>query len=58
MADRGWYDDTEYEDAVRRAGRAERFGWWAVAGVTGVIGCALVVLAASARSRSWRPCTS
>ncbi|MEU1623549.1 hypothetical protein ABZ479_40465 [Streptomyces sp. NPDC005722] len=44
-ADRGWYDDTEYEDAVRRAGRAERFGWWAVAGVTGVIGCVLVVLA-------------
>ncbi|GAA2235229.1 hypothetical protein GCM10010430_14990 [Kitasatospora cystarginea] len=42
MTDRGWYDDSECEDAVQRAARATRFGWIAIAGVTGLIGLALV----------------
>lgn len=45
MADRGWDDDSDYRDAVQRAERATRFGWAAIAGTTGVLGCALIALA-------------
>ncbi|MFE1206676.1 hypothetical protein ACFW5V_33840 [Streptomyces sp. NPDC058762] len=43
MADRDWNDDTAEQDAVRRADRAARAGWAAIAGVTGALGCALIV---------------
>ncbi|WP_432104557.1 hypothetical protein [Streptomyces sp. bgisy091] len=46
MNDRGWGDDSEYHDAVRRAARATRNGWAVIAGTVGVLGCALTVLAA------------
>ncbi|QGZ50392.1 hypothetical protein GPZ77_20300 [Streptomyces sp. QHH-9511] len=45
MTDRGWYDDSEYQDAVQRAERATRFGWAAIAGTTGVLAFALLVVA-------------
>lgn len=45
MAGRDWYDDNDYHDAVQRAERATRFGWAAIAGTTGVLGCALTALA-------------
>ncbi|MEU1080443.1 hypothetical protein ABZ368_09365 [Streptomyces sp. NPDC005908] len=45
MADQGWYDDTEYHESVRRANRATRFGWSAIAWTTGTLGCALVTIA-------------
>ncbi|MEV5881478.1 hypothetical protein AB0L74_01885 [Streptomyces sp. NPDC052020] len=45
MADRGWYDDSDYHDAVQQAERATRFGWAAIAGTTGVLGCLLITLA-------------
>ncbi|MEU0298002.1 hypothetical protein ABZ252_00760 [Streptomyces sp. NPDC006175] len=43
MTDRGWYDDSEYHNAVQRAERAERFGWATIAGTAGALGCALIV---------------
>lgn len=46
MADRGWYDDSEYHDAAQRAERATGFGWAAIAGTVGALGCALIVLVA------------
>jgi hypothetical protein len=46
MADRGWYDDSEYHDSVQRAKRATRFGWATIAGTAGALGCALIVLVA------------
>ncbi|MER5520332.1 hypothetical protein [Streptomyces sp. NPDC002763] len=45
MADRDWYDDSDHRDAVRRSQRATRFGWSAIAGTAGALGCALVALA-------------
>ncbi|MER5526928.1 hypothetical protein ABT075_20395 [Streptomyces sp. NPDC002677] len=45
MTDRDWYDDSDYRDAVRRSGRAARFGWAAIAGTAGALGCALAALA-------------
>ncbi|WP_371661660.1 hypothetical protein [Streptomyces sp. NBC_00280] len=45
MTDHDWDDDSGYRDAVRRAERATRFGWAAIAGTTGVLGCALIVMA-------------
>lgn len=44
MSDRGWCDDSDYDAAVQRAERATRFGWAAIAGTTGVLGCALVAM--------------
>ncbi|WP_405662006.1 hypothetical protein OG379_12205 [Streptomyces sp. NBC_01166] len=44
MTDRGWQDDGEYYNAVRRAERATRLGWAAVAGTAGTLGCALIAL--------------
>lgn len=41
MSERGWDDDGEYHDAVRRAERATRFGWAAIGGTLGALGCAL-----------------
>ncbi|MEU9626021.1 hypothetical protein ACFZDB_15265 [Streptomyces luteogriseus] len=46
MADRSWYDDSDYHEAVGRAERATRFGWSAIAWTTGVLGCVLVTVAA------------
>ncbi|GHA65185.1 hypothetical protein ACIQRS_08045 [Streptomyces termitum] len=34
--------DDGLRDAERRAARAERIGWTAIAGVSGALGCALV----------------
>ncbi|MFI6859511.1 hypothetical protein ACIBKZ_06320 [Streptomyces sp. NPDC050421] len=45
MTDRGWYDDSDYNDALQQAEHAERFGWAAIAGTVGALGCALVALA-------------
>jgi hypothetical protein len=45
MADRGWYDDSGYHEAVQRAERATRFGWSAIAWTTGVLGCVLITIA-------------
>ncbi|WP_327727380.1 hypothetical protein OG250_09165 [Streptomyces sp. NBC_00487] len=42
MSDRGWDDDSEYQEAVRRAERATRFGWSAIGGTLGALGCALI----------------
>ncbi|MFI6413710.1 hypothetical protein [Streptomyces sp. NPDC050585] len=44
MADRDWYDDSGYEDAVRRAGRATGLAWTGIAAVTGALGCALIAM--------------
>lgn len=44
MADRGWYDDSDYHEAVLRAERARRFGWAAIAWTTGVLGCVLITI--------------
>lgn len=44
MTNRGWYDDTEYRDAVQQAERATRFGWAAIAGTAGALGCAVIVV--------------
>ncbi|MFH8725540.1 hypothetical protein [Streptomyces termitum] len=35
-------DGDGLRDAERRAARAERIGWTAIAGVSGALGCALV----------------
>ncbi|GAB2928779.1 hypothetical protein [Streptomyces mayteni] len=45
MSDSDWYDDRQYEDAVRRADRTTRFGWAAIAGTAGALGCALIAAA-------------
>ncbi|MFJ1967093.1 hypothetical protein ACIO93_00295 [Streptomyces sp. NPDC087903] len=45
MADRSWGDDSEYREAVQQADRATRFGWTAIAGTTGVLGCVLIAMA-------------
>jgi hypothetical protein len=45
VTDRSRDDDSEYRDAVQRAERATRFGWAAIAGTTGMLGCVLVVMA-------------
>ncbi|QCD56471.1 hypothetical protein CEB94_17585 [Streptomyces hawaiiensis] len=45
MADRGWYDDSDYHEAVQRAERATRFGWSAITWTTGVLGCVLITIA-------------
>ncbi|MFI9120594.1 hypothetical protein [Streptomyces bikiniensis] len=38
----GVWDDDEGREVLRRADRATRRGWTAIAGVTGLLGCALV----------------
>ena len=45
MSDRGWDDDSGYHDAVRRAERVARFGWAAIGGTVGALGCALIAAA-------------
>ncbi|WP_371575895.1 hypothetical protein [Streptomyces sp. NBC_01314] len=45
MSGRGWDDDSEYHDAARRADRAARFGWAAVGGTVGALGCVLIAAA-------------
>ncbi|MDI9886894.1 hypothetical protein QMZ92_21610 [Streptomyces sp. HNM0645] len=45
MADRGWYDDSDYHEAVQRAERARRSGWSAIAWTTGALGCVLITIA-------------
>ncbi|MEU3949388.1 hypothetical protein [Streptomyces sp. NPDC029526] len=45
MADRGWYDDSDYHEAVQRAERATRSGWSAIAWTTGALGCVLITIA-------------
>ncbi|GAA2220743.1 hypothetical protein [Streptomyces indiaensis] len=45
MADRGWYDDSDYHEAAQRAERATRFGWSAIACTTGALGCVLITVA-------------
>ncbi|MEU2285826.1 hypothetical protein ABZ614_28495 [Streptomyces sp. NPDC013178] len=46
MTERDWYDDSDYRDAVRRAGRTTRCAWWAIGGVAGLLGVALIALIA------------
>ncbi|MEV6326322.1 hypothetical protein [Streptomyces sp. NPDC051909] len=46
MNERDWGDDSAYDDAVRRAERATRFGWTAIATTTGTLGCALIAVIA------------
>jgi hypothetical protein len=43
--DRDWHDDSDYDEAVRKAERMTRFGWRAIAGVSGAIGLVAVVAA-------------
>ncbi|MEV0694646.1 hypothetical protein [Streptomyces sp. NPDC050388] len=45
MGDRGWYDDSDYHEAVQRAERATRFGWSAIAWTAGALGCVLITIA-------------
>jgi hypothetical protein len=45
MTGRDWNDDGAYDDAVQRAERVTRFGWAAIAGITGLVGCTLVAMA-------------
>ncbi|MCW8219298.1 MULTISPECIES: hypothetical protein [Streptomyces] len=45
MTNQGWYDDSDYESAVERAGRMTRAGWKVIAGVTGLMGIAAIALA-------------
>ncbi|MER7908638.1 hypothetical protein [Streptomyces sp. NPDC096068] len=40
-------DDEEGREVLRRADRATRLGWTAIAGVTGLLGCALVAFLAT-----------
>ncbi|GGW70418.1 MULTISPECIES: hypothetical protein [Streptomyces] len=42
MAERDWYDDSDYDDAARRAERATRWGWRVIGSATGLLGCALI----------------
>ncbi|MFI8401811.1 hypothetical protein [Streptomyces sp. S1] len=37
-------DDEEGREVLRRADRVTRLGWTAIAGVTSLLGCALVTL--------------
>ncbi|MEU8538384.1 hypothetical protein AB0C52_00015 [Streptomyces sp. NPDC048717] len=39
MMERDWCDDADERDAVRRAEQATRFGWAAIAGTVGAVGC-------------------
>lgn len=43
---RDGYDDGDQLEAVRRAERATRFGWAAITGVSGLLGCALITVGA------------
>ncbi|MEU6882445.1 hypothetical protein [Streptomyces sp. NPDC046712] len=45
MAERGWNDSSDYDDAVQRAEQATRLAWTAIAGTTGALACVLVVMA-------------
>ncbi|GGY29124.1 hypothetical protein [Streptomyces djakartensis] len=45
MGNRDWYDDSDYESAVERAGRMTRVGWKAIAGVTGLVGMVTIAVA-------------
>ncbi|QGV82354.1 hypothetical protein [Streptomyces ficellus] len=45
MTDHRWDDDGEFRDAVQVAERATRFGWAAIAGAAGVLGCLLIAMA-------------
>ncbi|WP_399886676.1 hypothetical protein ACGH7X_19535 [Streptomyces sp. BBFR51] len=42
MTDGDWYDDSDYESAVKRSERVTRVGWTAILGVTGVVGVAAI----------------
>ncbi|MFF4397827.1 hypothetical protein [Streptomyces sp. NPDC001480] len=41
---RDWCDDGDQLEVVRRAERATRFGWAAITGVAGLLGCALIAV--------------
>ncbi|MFB6817265.1 hypothetical protein ACFCV8_22235 [Streptomyces sp. NPDC056347] len=41
MNGRDWDDDSDYEEALARAGAATRVGWSAIAGVTGLVALAI-----------------
>ena len=45
MTDKDWYDDGDYERAAKQAESMTRIGWGAIAGVTGLIGCAAIAAA-------------
>ncbi|MGW2636918.1 hypothetical protein [Streptomyces sp. NPDC001348] len=52
MTERGRYDDGrdrcdggDHREAVRRAERATRFGWAAITGVSGLLGCTVIAVA-------------
>ncbi|MFI1003112.1 hypothetical protein ACIP10_27505 [Streptomyces galbus] len=45
MSDNDWYDDGERRDPIRQAERATRWGWAAIAGVTGFLAVAVLALA-------------
>lgn len=44
MSDDEECDDRDHRDAVRKAERATRWGWVAVAGVTGLLAAAVTAL--------------
>lgn len=44
MSDDEGCDDRDYRDAVRKAERATRWGWAAIAGVTGLLAAAVTAL--------------
>ncbi|MFJ8534050.1 hypothetical protein [Streptomyces sp. NPDC093591] len=46
MADRDGYADGDVHEAVERAARLTRFGWAAIVGAVGLLGCAALALAA------------
>ncbi|MFE9170036.1 hypothetical protein [Streptomyces kebangsaanensis] len=45
MTEGDWYDDSDYDEALRRADRATRLGWKVIAGVTGLLGLGLIAAA-------------
>jgi hypothetical protein len=44
MSDNEWYDEGDYRDPAQRAERATRWGWAAIAGVTGFLAVAVMAL--------------
>lgn len=46
MTNQSWDTDSDYESAVEQAERMTRVGWRAIAGVTGLMGIAAIVVAA------------
>ncbi|CAM5446445.1 hypothetical protein [Streptomyces aurantiogriseus] len=45
MTNRDWYDDSDYQRAVEQAERMTRVSWKAIAGVTGLLGVAMIAVA-------------